>query len=153
MATILDTATQRATVFVVDDDPDVRRSVALLVRLIDLLAEPFVTPHEFLELFDPNRPGCLVVDMRMPGMSGLELQNELNARNIAIPLIFISAHRGSLQCHGSVAWRRSRLHHKTVQSPCSLGSLSRSDRDRSPDARYPAPTAKRERSHRYPHCA
>ncbi len=88
----LDAEAKAASVFIVDDDPDVRRTIALLVRSVDLVAEQFTTAREYLDFYDPTRPGCLVLDMRMPGMSGLELQKELTARDDAPPIVFISAH-------------------------------------------------------------
>ena len=86
-----------ATVFIVDDDPDVRRSVSLLVRSIGLADECFSTAQDFLQQYDPVKPGCLVLDIRMPGMSGLELQKALNAAEAMPPIIFITAH-GEIPC-------------------------------------------------------
>ena len=85
-------AATAATVFIVDDDPDVRRSVSLLVRSIGLADECFPTAQEFLQQYDPAKPGCLVLDIRMPGMSGLELQKALNASEGMPPVIFITGH-------------------------------------------------------------
>lgn len=82
----------RATVFIVDDDGDVRRSLALLARSVDLDAEPYGSAHEFLEAFDQNQQGCLLLDVRMPGRTGLQLQQELIDRGIRLPIIFITAH-------------------------------------------------------------
>lgn len=89
--------TTTATVFIVDDDPDVRRSVSLLVRSIGLVEESFPTAQEFLEHYDPAKPGCLVLDIRMPGMSGLELQKALHSAETVPPIIFITAH-GEIPC-------------------------------------------------------
>jgi two-component system, LuxR family, response regulator FixJ len=80
------------TVFVIDDDPAIRKSLSLLVQSVKLPVETFETAQEFLDVYDPSRPGCLVLDLRMPGLSGLELQQRLAARSIRIPIIFISAH-------------------------------------------------------------
>jgi two-component system, LuxR family, response regulator FixJ len=81
-----------STVFVVDDDEPVREGLAELMRTIQLNTETFATAHEFLESYDRSQPGCLLLDVRLPGMSGLRLQDELIARGIALPVIFITGH-------------------------------------------------------------
>jgi len=84
---------QRApTVFIVDDDEAVRNSLRLLVKSIGLNAVILGSAQEFLASYDPMQPGCLVLDVRMPGMSGLELQQQLNLRGAVIPVIFITGH-------------------------------------------------------------
>jgi len=80
------------TVFIVDDDDGVRRALRLLMKSVGLTAETYDSAQAFLEKFDPRRPGCLVLDVRMPGMSGLDLQKELAAQHAAIPILFITAH-------------------------------------------------------------
>ena len=85
-------STPTATVFVIDDDAGIRRSFALLLRSVGLDVETFTSADEFLTQYDIRRPGCLILDVRMPGMSGLELQKQLNQRGIRLPVIFISAH-------------------------------------------------------------
>ncbi len=79
-------------VFIVDDEEAVRGSIEMLVRSLSLRAETFATAQEFLDDFDAAQPGCIVLDLRMPGMSGLELQQELAAMGATIPIIFITAH-------------------------------------------------------------
>jgi len=79
-------------VFIVDDEEAVRGSIEMLVRSLSLRAETFATAQEFLDDFDAAQPGCIVLDVRMPGMSGLELQQELAAMGATIPIIFITAH-------------------------------------------------------------
>ena len=81
-----------STVFVVDDDKPVREGLAELMRTIQLNTETFATAHEFLESYDRAQPGCLLLDVRLPGMSGLRLQDELIAQGIALPIIFITGH-------------------------------------------------------------
>ena len=81
-----------ATVFIVDDDEDIRQAIFLLVRSVGLGAECYATAQEFLDHFDPWKTGCLVLDVRMPGMSGLQLQRTLGSRFVAPPIIFVSAH-------------------------------------------------------------
>jgi len=80
------------TVFLVDDDDAVRDSVSLLMRSAELHTREFASAAEFLDAYDGKQPGCLVLDVRMPGMSGLELQKELSKRDYALPIVFISAH-------------------------------------------------------------
>lgn len=80
------------TVFVVDDDEAVRTSLKLLLRSVGLPVETASSAQEFLDRFDAERPGCLVLDIRMPGLSGLELQERLNAMHAMIPVVFITGH-------------------------------------------------------------
>lgn len=80
------------TVFIIDDDEAFRDSVRELVNSIGLAAEAYGSGLEFLETFDPSRPGCLVVDVRMARMSGLALQQRLVAIGARIPIVFISGH-------------------------------------------------------------
>ena len=81
-----------AAVFVVDDDDAVRNSLRLLLKSVGLPTVAFASAREFLDSWHPAQPGCLVLDVRMPGMSGLDLQEELNRRGAIIPVIFISGH-------------------------------------------------------------
>ena len=78
------------TVFLVDDDPAVIAALREIVGLLGLRALAYRSASEFLESFQPSGPGCLVLDVRMPGMSGLELQKELLARGIQLPTIIIT---------------------------------------------------------------
>lgn len=80
------------TVFVVDDDPGVRDAVRLLLRSVGLPALQFASAAEFLQEFDPDAPGCIVLDLRMPGMSGRELQKRLLEMGSRTPIIFVTAH-------------------------------------------------------------
>ena len=80
------------TVFVVDDDDAVRNSLRLLLKSAGMATEVAASAQEFLSSYDTSHPGCLVLDVRMPGMSGLEMQHELNMRGAAIPVIFITGH-------------------------------------------------------------
>ncbi|NNE10276.1 MAG: response regulator transcription factor [Gemmatimonadetes bacterium] len=79
-------------VFIVDDDEGVRKSVSLLMHSINLEARAFATADEFLDAYEEPENACMLLDVRMPGMSGLDLQNVLIERNIEIPIIFITAH-------------------------------------------------------------
>lgn len=80
------------TVFVVDDEPDVRAALGMLIRSVGLKPEIYENPQAFLDAYDPERPGCLVLDMRMPGMSGLDLQEKLAGMGQHPPIIMISGH-------------------------------------------------------------
>ncbi len=80
------------TVYIVDDDDAVRNSLRLLLKSVGLAAVALPTAQEFLSTYDPQQPGCLILDVRMPGMSGLELQQQLNLRGAVIPVIFITGH-------------------------------------------------------------
>ena len=79
-------------VFVVDDDPSVRRSIKRLIGSVGLQVEPFGSAQEFLLSKRPDAPSCLVLDIRLPGISGLDFQHKLAEANIHIPIIFITAH-------------------------------------------------------------
>ena len=79
-------------VFVVDDDEAVRNSLRLLLKSIGMPAVAYASAEEFLAGYDDEQPGCIVLDVRMPGMSGPELQDELNRRGALIPVIFITGH-------------------------------------------------------------
>ncbi len=81
-----------ATVFIVDDDEAVRDSLSMLMRSVSQKAETFSSAREFLEQYDPERSGCLVLDIRMPGMSGMELHQELSDRGAILPIIFVTGH-------------------------------------------------------------
>lgn len=80
------------TVFILDDDQEVRDAIGLLMDSIGLAAESFASAREYLDRFDPSRPGCLVLDVRMKGMSGLDLQQQLIEEPIHPPIIIITGH-------------------------------------------------------------
>src|SRR5947208_15242188 len=77
-------------VFVVDDDPSLRHALTNLLRSVGLRVETFGSAREFLAGPRPDAPGCLVLDVRLPGLSGLDLQRELAAARIDLPLTFIT---------------------------------------------------------------
>lgn len=80
------------TVLVIDDDTSVLKALARLLRSFELNVITFSSPQEFLERLEPGIHGCLVLDVAMPGLNGLELQQELAARNIELPVIFLTGH-------------------------------------------------------------
>jgi FixJ family two-component response regulator len=83
---------QESIVYVVDDDSAVRNAVDRLIRSVGLKVRSFVSADEFLGATLPAIPGCLILDVRMPGTSGIDLQNELAKREIQLPIIFITGH-------------------------------------------------------------
>jgi FixJ family two-component response regulator len=80
------------TVFVVDDDASVRAAIQGMLKSVDLRSEAFGTPQEFLRSKRPDAPSCLVLDVRLPGVSGLDFQQELADAGVHIPIIFITGH-------------------------------------------------------------
>jgi len=85
-------AVKEPTVFIVDDDDAVRESLAFLMQSIGQKAETFPSGQEFLDTYDAEKPGCLLLDIRMPDMSGLELQEKLQEQHAIVPIIFITGH-------------------------------------------------------------
>jgi two-component system, LuxR family, response regulator FixJ len=83
---------REATVFVVDDDAAVCDSLRFLIESVGLRVETFASAGAFLAAYEPGTPGCLVLDLRMPGMSGLELQEQMARRGLNLPVIIITAH-------------------------------------------------------------
>jgi RNA polymerase sigma factor (sigma-70 family) len=79
-------------VHVIDDDPSVREAIASLIRSVGMSVQVFGSANEFMASSRPNAPACLVLDVRMPELSGLELQRELTDAGISIPIIFITGH-------------------------------------------------------------
>jgi FixJ family two-component response regulator len=83
---------ERAVVFVIDDDPSMRLALEDLVRSVGLEVRTFAAPQEFLQSKPSDAPGCLVLDVRLPGMSGLTFHKELAKEDLALPVIFITGH-------------------------------------------------------------
>ena len=82
----------KPVVFVVDDDPSVREALDSLVRSIKLSVQTFGSAEEFLNFKRPDVPGCIVLDVRLPGLNGLDFQHELTKSNVALPIVFITGH-------------------------------------------------------------
>ena len=80
------------TVFIVDDDAQMRESLRNLIRSVGLRVELFASAQEFLQGEHPDRPSCLVLDVRMPGLSGLDLQRQNSEAGLEIPIVFITGH-------------------------------------------------------------
>ena len=81
-----------ATVFIIDDDAGMRAAMQRLLKSVGLHAESFATPQDFLRRKLPDSPSCLVLDVRLPGMSGLDVQRRLIEAGVLIPIVFITAH-------------------------------------------------------------
>ena len=86
------TSPDTPTVFIVDDDGRMRAAMQRLLKTVGLYSESFATPLEFLGRKLPDGPSCLILDVRLPGMSGLELQSKLRGAGAQIPIIFITSH-------------------------------------------------------------
>jgi RNA polymerase sigma factor (sigma-70 family) len=82
----------KPTVYIVDDDPDMRDSLRWLMKTVGLRTESFATAEQFLEGYVRDGPACLVLDVRMPGTSGLDLLEEMRAAGLRLPVLFITAH-------------------------------------------------------------
>lgn len=93
---------QQGTVFLIDDDASVRDALTLLLSLKGMPTQPFATAETFIQAYQPERAGCVLTDLRMPGMTGLELQAALAERHIDVPLVVLTA-------HGDVATARAAL--------------------------------------------
>jgi two-component system, LuxR family, response regulator FixJ len=83
---------RKPVVYIVDDDDGMRRALTVLITTVGYQPVAFAKPGEFLAKYDPNQPGCLVLDVRMPEMSGLEVQQHLNKAGSMLPVILISGH-------------------------------------------------------------
>lgn len=81
-----------STIFIVDDDQEVREALQLLMESVGLKVELFESARRYLKQFDPTHPGCIILDVRMPGMSGLDLQMQLAEQPICPPIIIITGH-------------------------------------------------------------
>jgi FixJ family two-component response regulator len=86
------TSSDTPTVFIVDDDARMRAAMQRLLKTVGLQSESFATPQDFLRRKLPDGPSCLILDVRLPGMSGLEVQSKLNETGVQIPIIFITSH-------------------------------------------------------------
>src|SRR5436305_7973008 len=84
--------TEQPTIIIVDDDPEVRDALSSLIRSVGLQPKALGSVPEFLNEGRPNGPTCLVLDVRLPGRSGLDFQRELSAANIHVPIIFMTGH-------------------------------------------------------------
>ncbi len=81
-----------STVYIVDDDAAVRGALLMLLKSVGLRGSGYASAQEFLSSYHEHQPGCLVLDVRMPGLSGLELQQQLNLRGATLPVLFMTGH-------------------------------------------------------------
>ena len=81
-----------STVFIVDDDDSIRKSLERLLSLLGYKLELYASAQDYLDQYDPDQPGCLVLDIRMPGLNGLELQSHLVEKSYCLPIVFITGH-------------------------------------------------------------
>jgi two-component system response regulator FixJ len=100
--TMNDNIDESGTVFLIDDDAGVRDSLGLLLSLKGVRTQPYANAESFIETYRPDWPGCVLTDLRMPGMTGLELQNVLRERRVDLPVVVLTA-------HGDVATARAAL--------------------------------------------
>jgi two-component system, LuxR family, response regulator FixJ len=107
------------TVFVVDDDPEMRNSLKWLIESVRLPVEVFACAEAFIQAFNPNRPGCLLLDVRMPGMGGLRLLDWLRAQGAHLPVIMFTDH-GDVSMAVS-AWKGGAFHF--IEKPASRQQL------------------------------
>ena len=89
---VISQSMSKPTIYIVDDDDGVRRATGALMESVGYAHKTYASGREFLQHYNSSQPGCLVLDIRMPEMSGLELQQELNQRNIRLPVIFVTGH-------------------------------------------------------------
>jgi FixJ family two-component response regulator len=113
------------TVFIVDDDVDALESLECLLRSVGMRVEPYRAPAEFLQKYDASRPGCIVLDVRMPQISGLELQHELTSRGTAPPIIIITGHADVPVCAAAFRAGAFDFIEKPVNHQLLLGRIQR----------------------------
>ena len=82
----------RSRVFIIDDDEAIRDSLQLMLETVDIDCQLFSSAEEFLDSYDMDLSGCIVLDLNLPGMNGIELQAELERRNIRLPIIFLTSY-------------------------------------------------------------
>lgn len=113
------------TVFIVDDDADALDSLECLLKSIGLAVEPYQSPSAFLQNYDATRPGCIVLDVRMPELSGLELQQELSRRGPTPPVIVITGHGDVPVCAAAFRAGAFDFIEKPVNPQLLLGRIQR----------------------------
>jgi len=116
------------TIFVIDDDPAVRDSLALLIGTQGMRVQTFEHAEAFLQKFRPDEIGCLVLDIRMPQTSGLALQDMLNLRNVQMPIIFITGHGDIEECRRAFRGGAVDFLTKPINAPQLLESLKKAIR-------------------------
>lgn len=122
----MDSPLHESTVFLVDDDDAVRRSLSLLITTYGLHVKSMASAEEFLNAWHPDAVGCLVLDIRMAGISGLTLQDILRERRISIPIIFITGHGDITTCRrafqgGAVDFLTKPVNEEALMNSIRLG--------------------------------
>lgn len=113
------------TVFVVDDDPAVRDAMTLLLTVLGYGVESYASARQFLQNYDPSRPGCLLLDIYMPGMDGLELQKVLGERGIRLPVIILTGHGDRVLARQAMARGAVAFLEKPVSSPILVEQIEK----------------------------
>ena len=125
-------------VYLVDDDPSARNGIARLLRTAGHEVRDFASAEQFLEDFDPEEPGCLVLDSQMPGMSGQELQEELAGRGIDLPVIVISAEPDQRARSAARTMNAAVFFRKPVDGPALIDAIDWAARwNSTPDVKSP----------------
>ena len=133
---------KQPTVFIVDDDPAIRFAMQALMDSVNIEHEIYASGDEFLEGVDEHRAGCLVLDIRMPGLGGLELQDELIKRGSTLPIIFITGHGDVPMAVDAMQKGAVDFYSKTVSRPGLARPYSRGTEDRSGTPRRTAKTCR-----------
>ena len=115
----------KPTVYVVDDDPGALRSLSWLIQQEDIHVRAFGSGREFLNAYDPREAGCLVLDLQMPEMDGLEVQRRLREQGIALPIIFLTAHGDVPTCARAFKARAFDFLEKPVDDDILLDHIQR----------------------------
>ncbi len=129
--------TDKFVVYIVDDDESVRHALSRLMRASDIAAEAFATPEEFLEVVSPSSRGCILLDITMPHMTGLEVQSRMKVMGIHLPVIAVSARESDDLRKAARALGASFFLHKPVDGGAlldAIGWLTDTPQDRKPMA-------------------
>ncbi len=118
----MSSSTPQPTVYIVDDDQATRKSLRWLVETLGVPVQTFHCAVSFLDAYDAAMPGCVVLDMMMPGMNGLELQRSLVERGIDIPVIVLTGYADVPTAVRALEKRRRRVSRKTIQRRRALGA-------------------------------
>ena len=115
---------QDGTVFLIDDDPGVRDALTLLLSLKGMSTQPFATADSFIEAYRPERAGCVLTDLRMPGMTGLELLKKLREKGFTGAAILLTAHVSEETYSEAARLGVWRIFHKPVESAALMESVA-----------------------------
>ena len=122
----------RPFVVVVDDDPSVRKALQRLLRAVRMEVETFPSGEDFLRSLEHRAPDCLVLDIRMPGMTGLDLRDRLAAAKYSIPIVFITAHAEGVSAERGASGELAEILHKPFDDKTLLEAIGRSIRQPEP---------------------